>query len=335
MARFSIILPVRNGGSLVRECVASILSQKIQDFELIVLENASTDSTVQDIQQFNDARIKIVSSNKPLTIEENWHRALEVPKAEFMTLIGHDDILDEGYLTIMNELIRKHPTASLYQCHFRYINQKGEDIGSCQPMAEEQDPKLALHNFLRNKTDLMGTGFMMRSKHYNLVGGIPQYPNLLFADLELWINLSRLSYLAVDPSTGFSYRKHQHATTSSSSDLTYLAAFDRLVAFLSKMEENGGELAEIIHQDSGFFLSAYCQGITHRILRTPKDKRKTPNVEQVINKFREYGRFLHIDRFEPLDSRKIRAGKVVDNNLVLHRLFLLMRSVYSKPVFKS
>ena len=59
---------------------------------------------------------------KPLTIEENWHRVVTIPKNEFITLIGHDDILDPHYLSVMDKLIARHPKASLYQTHFRKID---------------------------------------------------------------------------------------------------------------------------------------------------------------------------------------------------------------------
>ena len=195
MKKYSIILPVRNGSNHVRECVNSILSQTLRDFDLVVLENCSTDNTVSIITSFNDDRIKIYSSDSPYTIEQNWERTVAVAKNEFVTLIGHDDVLDKDYLHVMDELISKHPHASLYQAHFRYIDADGQEIGKCQPMTEVQKPAEAVHNFLCNKIDLMGTGFMMSSSDYNRIGGIPSYPNLLFADMELWIELARKSYL--------------------------------------------------------------------------------------------------------------------------------------------
>lgn len=129
MTRFSIILPVRNGGEYVKECVNSILSQTHGDFNLQVLDNFSSDGTPEWIHSLNDPRIIIYPSDKPLTIEENWARITVIPKNEFITLIGHDDVLDNNYLDTMINLISKHPTASLFQTHFRYINSEGSLLG--------------------------------------------------------------------------------------------------------------------------------------------------------------------------------------------------------------
>jgi len=333
--KFSIILPVKNGERYVGECVSNILGQSVRDFELIILENASTDRTLDIIHSFNDDRIRIYSVSNPLTIDQNWQRALSVPKNEFMTLIGYDDILNKDYLFVMTDLIKRHPEASLFQTHFRYINSEGREIGKCQPMAEMQLPTEAVHNFLCNKTDLMGTGFMMRSRDHDSIGGIPPYPNLLFADMQLWIELSRKGYLAVDKRECFAYRKHVAATTSVSSDARFLESFGLLVNYLSELRKRDPGLASVIRNDSGHLLRQYCQGITHKVLRTPKSKRQTPGVAQIIELFRDYGRRLGNENFEPLDFGNIRIGKVVDNNSLFHSLFLLFKKVYNKPILKD
>ena len=55
---YSIILPVRNGGEYVKECINSILSQTYRDFDILVLDNNSSDGTVEWINTINDRRIK-------------------------------------------------------------------------------------------------------------------------------------------------------------------------------------------------------------------------------------------------------------------------------------
>jgi glycosyltransferase involved in cell wall biosynthesis len=333
--KFSIILPVRNGGEYVKECVRSILAQSYTDFNLIVLDNNSSDGTSDWLESIKDNRIEIYRSEKPVPIETNWSRIKEMPKNEFMTMIGHDDLLDRNYLQVMDELITRHPMASLYQSHFRYIDFSGKETGKCKPMDEVQKPGKALHNFLCDKTDLMGTGFMMRSRDYDHAGGIPPYPNLLFADMELWIELSRKSYLAVDRRETFSYRKHPVATTSSSSDAKFLGAFKLLIDYLHVLVTSDPDLAPVIRSDSNSLLQQYCQGITHKILRTAKKKRQTPGVEEVIDQFREFGRKLGNESFEPLAFKKIRFGKFIDNSTFLHRLFLLFKGIYKKPLLKN
>ena len=215
MQKFGIILPVKDGGEYVKECVTSILSQTLQDFNLIVLDNCSTDGTLEWLQSLNDNRIIIHESPKPLSIEENWARISSVPKNEFITLIGHDDILNENYLQVMNNLILKHPSASLYQTHFQYIDANGKILRNCKPMDEIQYAHEFLACFMCETIDSTGTGYMMRSKDYDTVGGMdPSFDNLIFADYALWINLTMKSYKSTSFEMCFNYRIHNKCIES-------------------------------------------------------------------------------------------------------------------------
>jgi hypothetical protein len=166
------------------------------------------------------------------------------------------------------------------------------------------------------------------------VGGIPPYANLLFADMELFIELARKSYLAVSPTECFSYRTHPGATTSVSTDAKVYQAFDRFVNYLEQLRSKDPALAAVIETDADHLLRQYCQGITHKVLRTPRAQRQTPSVAAIIDQFREYGKRLKGNTsFEPLVFKKIKMGKTIDTNPVLHSLFLLFKKIYSKPIY--
>jgi glycosyltransferase involved in cell wall biosynthesis len=331
---FSIILPVRNGGEYVKQCVHSILSQTYPHFNFIVLDNASNDGTAEWIASLADPRIVIHSSTQLLGIEENWSRIVTVPKNEFMTCIGHDDILDPDYLSVMDKLIDQYPDASLYLSHFRYIDSEGNKIRSCLPMAEKQLPEEVLSNFLQNKFNVSGTGYIMRSKDYDAIGGIPDYPSLLFADFELWLNLAKISYLAVAPQETFAFRIHQ-STTTSSADNTMLLAFERFVLYLENLRAAEPKFATVIEENAETLLHFYCRGLTSRLLRTPLPNRKGLTVNYIIGKFVQYGSRLAPDKhYDPMGNKTVRMARLIDSNIITRQLFLLFKKIYSKPVVR-
>ena len=332
MSSYSIILPVKNGGEYLKECVSSILNQRYSDFKLHILENCSTDNTMGWIKSLKDERIITYPSDKPLTIEENWRRIKDIPKNEFITLIGHDDILDPDYLMVMQQLIKKYPDASLYQSHFRYIDTKGNIIRPCKHMKEKQERTEVLTNFLSCGIDIVGTGFMMRSKDYDEVGGIPPYPSLLFADFELWINLAKKSYMAVAQEEAFAFRIHQ-STTTSSSDAVMLKAFERFIGYLIVLKSSDDSFDKVISKNTATLLNFYCQGFTSRLLRTDIKKRNGLRVKEIINQFIQYGKSLDANNtFKPLNNFTTRLALYVDSNFVTRNLFLLFKKIYSKPV---
>ena len=334
MSKFSIILPVRNGGEYLKECVKSILLQRLKEFNLIILDNCSTDGTVQWIRSLNDPRIVLLESGKPLSIEESWRRVITVPKNEFITLIGHDDVLRENYLSVMDNLIERFPEASLYQCHFNYIDEKGMQVRDCKPMAEKETGADFLKSVLTNQIDIMGTGFMMRSRDYDALGGIPDYPNLLFADFELWFRLTAKSLKITSPEQCFSFRVHQ-STTSSSPDIKMQTAFDRFISYLARIKEEDAIYENVINQYGIRFISFYCKGLSHRLLRTPRTKRGNLTVRSFTEKCKLYADLLAPgNNYNPTDVLSVWIAVILDSNPVGRFLFGLFKKIYSKPVLK-
>ena len=105
--KFSIVLPVRNGAEHIGNAITSVLSQTYTNFELIILENCSNDGTQAIIHSFDDSRIQIYPSSSPQSIEVNWRRILDLDLDEYLTILGHDDLLYPDYLQKMQELILK------------------------------------------------------------------------------------------------------------------------------------------------------------------------------------------------------------------------------------
>jgi glycosyltransferase involved in cell wall biosynthesis len=333
MKKYSIILPVRNGGMYVRECISSILAQTLDDFNCIILDNCSTDGTTEWIASLNDPRIVCHRSPTSLTIEENWGRIRDTPKNEFMTMIGHDDILDSYYLAVMDELIRKHPDASLYQTHFRYIDSKGSTLRKCQPMDERQTAADLLAFSLFDNIDIMGTGFLMRSADYDRVGGIPAYPNLLFADFELWVELTRIGYKATAREESFAFRLHQ-STTAVSPDLKYQYAFERFIGYLTTAASSDPGFKEVIGRYALDFIRRYCKGLSHRLLRTPRKKRAGQTVTGFVAECKQFAdRLVPGNNYDPYQPLSMKLARDIDRFGLTRAAFLLFKKLYSKPIY--
>jgi glycosyltransferase involved in cell wall biosynthesis len=213
--KFSIFLPVRNGWPFIADCVISILAQEYKNFDLVVLDNNSTDNTLQWLGSLDDPRLRVITSEKSLTIVESWDRINRVGKHDFMTLIGHDDLYGPKFLSSINSLIIKFPGANLYQTGGCFINSGGRVMRSCLPVSEYETSSDYLESRLKFKRDAFGTGYVIRSSEYERVGGIPLFEKLFFADDALWISLMQNSFKAADPGEHFSVRIHSKSESAS------------------------------------------------------------------------------------------------------------------------
>ena len=335
MAKFSIVLPVRNGGNYVKECVNSILAQTCTDFNLVVLDNCSTDGTLEWIKGLTDERILVYPATESLGIEKNWARIVGVPRNEFMTCIGHDDVLAPDYLSVMNTLVERYPTASLYQAHFTYIDAEGKKIKRCRPMKERLSGAEFLSAILTRSIDIIGTGFLARSKDYDAIGGIPPYPSLLFADFELWFRLAGISDMVVAKEACFSFRLHQ-STTGAAPDSRMQSAFGAFMRFLAEAQHQNASYAEVIHRDAGGFLLFYCKSLSHRLLRTAMDKRNNITVKEFVQRTRELAKAFDPPLvYGPEKVLSIKMALFIDSNALLRKCFLLFKKMYSKPVLNG
>jgi glycosyltransferase involved in cell wall biosynthesis len=313
MKKYSIILPVRNGGQFVKECVQSILAQTLDNFTLHVLDNCSTDGTLEWIQSLNDDRIECCPSASSLNIEENWNRILSIQRNEFMTMIGHDDLLHPHYLQTMDALIQQYPDASLYQAHFIFIDAKGNEIRHCQPMEAIQSADEFLAAEITKTLDSMGTGYMMRSKDFDAAGGMTlNYPGLIFADYALWMKLILLSYKATTPVTAFSYRLHDNVSKLTNGQ-DYQQAFGEYVYFLAGLRKTHKKIALVLDRYGKQMLLYFCESLSHRLLKTPCSQRRI-TVTQYINKCRQYAALLiPAQSFKPLLRPRILLAALLDN----------------------
>lgn len=333
MEKFSIILPVRNGGEYVKSCIHGILNQTNQDFNLIILENCSTDGTGEWLESIKNGKIKIYKSNTSLSIEENWARIKDIPKNEFITLIGHDDLLQADYLAEMNNLIEKYPDASLYQAHFSFINAQGDYIKQCRKMAEKYTQSEYLNAMLKDELDSTGTGYMMRSADYDKLGGIPSYPNLLFADHALWIQLTGLSYMAVSEKECFSYRLNQ-STSKLSGASQYIDAFYCFLDFLIRLKNKNEAISNLITSEAPGFIKYYCTSLSHRLLKTPEKQRDGKTVAAFIAVCAAKVKILAPgNTFTAPENFNVRLAQIIDSNRLTRNLYLLFRKMYSKPFY--
>lgn len=332
--KYSIIIPTFNGIDFIKDCIYSVLQQTYRSFNIIILDSGSTDGTIEFLQQLNSPKIIIYPTDKRLYIEDNWGRITSIPTNEFITILGQDDILMPNYLEVIDMLTNKYPQASLYQTHFRFIDAKGKNLRPCFNFKNEYSGEDFLTGILQKQIDISATGYMMRSKDYAAVGGIPtKYPNLLYADYELWIKLCNINYLSVANEICFAFRKH-NSTTSVSSDIKMMNAFLYFMNFLKELQNKNSSFKNIIDSHLEFFVQQNAKGLASRLIRKPLPERENFTVKQLFNNIDNYlqenFKANHVDyKSHPV----IKATAVIDSNSITQSLFLLFKKIYSKPIF--
>ena len=119
---FSIIIPVYNSAKTIRECLESIVIQSFPDFEVIVVNDGSTDETEKIVKSFseNDTRIKLYSFPNS-GVSETRRRGISLATGEYILQVDSDDTINSELLDRLAEVICKFELPEIIRYHCELV----------------------------------------------------------------------------------------------------------------------------------------------------------------------------------------------------------------------
>jgi glycosyltransferase involved in cell wall biosynthesis len=112
----SVVLPVYNVQDYIEECVASILNQSVQDFEVVIIDDCSTDKTVEIIESFNDQRIQITKKEKNGGLIESLNIGFQLAKGKYIARVDGDDYNHPLRFEKQLSILMNNPSISACGC---------------------------------------------------------------------------------------------------------------------------------------------------------------------------------------------------------------------------
>jgi glycosyltransferase involved in cell wall biosynthesis len=117
---FSIIIPLYNKESSIAETLQSVFEQEFSDFEVVIVNDGSTDRSLEVVSGFTDARIRVFSKeNGGVSDARNY--GIKRAEKEFLAFLDADDGWNPMYLQKMKELIEKFPKAGMYSSAYKTV----------------------------------------------------------------------------------------------------------------------------------------------------------------------------------------------------------------------
>ena len=111
--RLSVCLPTYNGEAYVAEAMRSVLQQSYTDFEVVAVDDGSTDRTVEILHEFTDPRIRVYQNPHRRGIPGNWNVAVELARGEYVCVFHQDDVMLADNLARKMALFESDPSLSL------------------------------------------------------------------------------------------------------------------------------------------------------------------------------------------------------------------------------
>lgn len=207
--KISVIIPAYNAERTILETIASVQQQIFSNFELIVINDGSTDRTLELLNSVEEPRLKIFSyTNGGLPVARN--RGISHAIGEFITFLDADDLWTPDKLELQLIALQQHPEAGVAYSWTRYMDEKGEFFHTSNTVLFEGDvyANLLMGNFLES-----GSNPLIRKQAIESVGEFD--PTLASCeDWEYWLRLAASWHFIVVPKQQILYRQTSGAMSS-------------------------------------------------------------------------------------------------------------------------
>ena len=117
-------MPTYNVAPWVEEAIQSVLNQTYRDFELLVVDDASTDDTLDRVRSIDDPRIRIASFPNNVGLSENLNRGLDIIDTELVARMDGDDIAEPDWLETGVHVLDTHPEVGVCSFGFKFFGAK-------------------------------------------------------------------------------------------------------------------------------------------------------------------------------------------------------------------
>ncbi|MBI4342984.1 MAG: glycosyltransferase [Candidatus Omnitrophica bacterium] len=230
----TVCVPTYNRAGYLRQCLDSILAQTVDAFELLVLDNASTDDTPEVVRHLADPRVRCVRHPENLGQIPNVNRGLELARGEFVCVCHDDDVWAPRFLERQLEVMRRHPSVALSHTAVWLCTEEGVARGVHRVSARDYllNGREAFLRYLAFGHDVVFSTTMVRRACYQQAG--PFDARYLCADFDMWLRLSLQGDVAYVAKPLAGYRVHGASASSGMTAVRwfqeYFEIFDRAVA---------------------------------------------------------------------------------------------------------
>lgn len=198
--KVTVLMPVYNGEKYLREALESVLNQTFTDFEFLIIDDGSTDSSTEIIRSYSDPRIRLVQNERNLKLIATLNKGLDLARGEYIARMDCDDISLPQRLARQVEFMEANPEIGVCGSWVKTIGERPGEIWRFHPDPAEIRAELFFRNPMAHPSVILRRS---KLKEFNLYYN----PHYLHAeDYGLWLECSKLFKLANIPEVLLNYR---------------------------------------------------------------------------------------------------------------------------------
>jgi glycosyltransferase involved in cell wall biosynthesis len=201
-------MPVYNGQRYVDQAIASVLGQGYDDFEFVIIDDGSTDTTSRILTKWaaRDSRIAVHRSPRNEGIPAALNRGLSLARGEYVARQDADDLCVAGRLAKQVEVLDADPSVVLVSAAYEYIDSAGRSRG----IRKRQGAPAVIEYLMHFSNSIGGHGQVMFRRDSVLALGNYCVEYSLSQDYDLWSRLVQRGRIVVLPIVGMRHRLHDN-----------------------------------------------------------------------------------------------------------------------------
>jgi hypothetical protein len=191
VVQFSVVIPLYNKAAYIRRALASVLAQTVQNFEIIVVNDGSTDGGEQEVSRANDMRIRLINqANAGVSAARN--RGITEAQGPLVAFLDADDEWRSGFLETIQQLAASYPGCGAYATGYEEVYETGVAVAhgrNAPPTAPVW--RGLIHNYCQfalSDTPFYTSSVVVPRHVFRAVGGFPVGVRM-GEDLDTWLRI--------------------------------------------------------------------------------------------------------------------------------------------------
>ena len=286
MPQTTVLIPTYNCAKYIVPAIKSVLAQKYADYELLILDDGSTDNTEEIISKISDSRVVYLKNSSNKGIVYTLNKGIDLAKGEYIARMDADDIVLGNRLQVQTDFLSKNPDYGIVGGWYQVTNENGKIIDTVEGVTNCSSAQLGLlfrnqfaHSVVTMRTDLA------KQLKYD-----PEFQYC--EDYDLWVRFAEVSKVTNLPAYYLSYRWYSENSCNRKQKELKQAMLNLLSRELDKIEVEHTAEELMLH-------AAVCFGMANKLFNDPvkhKALRQWHNKvfgSPVLNQRYDKDRLLH------------------------------------------
>ena len=234
--KLSVVIPVYNREAYLGDAIDSILRQTFTDYELLVIDDGSTDRSCEVTQSYDDPRIRLICNRRNMGIPKTRNEAVRLARGEYLAFLDSDDVAYPDRLAKQVAFLDSHPDYAAVGAWVSWMAEDGQPLKRIKrkPVSpEELGGQRLFRSVLENSASMARTSILRNFPHCEEL--------CVEEDFDMWARVAAKHKVGNLPEVLVRRRRHQQRTTEEQRDLVKKM---RIMVYASQLTALGMHFSE-------------------------------------------------------------------------------------------